>query len=191
MQPLIELVGGDVERARVVVLGAVVLAGVLLLLLSSALSRRTGMSSAADVVASDTGQNRVRLYRSPSMRLSGQPDYILRERSGWTRRRKLVPVEMKSWRSERLYPAQEIQLAAYLALMKEEHGRAVADYGYVVYGKRSFRVEWSRDLAGRLRGAMAGARAIKARGRHGGRTHDNPAQCRACPYRDRCDESLA
>src|SRR5690606_13426527 len=170
------------------VLGGV---GFLFLLVTGALRGRTGLPSAAKIIASDTGQNRVKKYSSERFKLTGNPDFIIEEKQGLFGRKKLVPVEMKSWSSKRLYESQEIQLAVYIVLMKEEHGdRAVADYGYVIYKDTPFRVEWNADLAQRLEMHIAGAREVK-RTKFAHRSHENRAQCATCAFRNVCDEALS
>lgn len=174
----------------IVPLAVVVLVGVVLMTLSNAFASSTGLPSAAKILGSDTGQERVRQYRSERLKLGGNPDFVIEERVGLLRRPKMVPVEVKSWSSPRLYDSQKVQIAAYLALMKEEHGKLAADYGYVIYDDTPFRVDWSRDLARWLADMMEGAREVK-RTKYGTRTHENPAQCAKCAFRKRCEESLA
>jgi CRISPR/Cas system-associated exonuclease Cas4 (RecB family) len=150
----------------VLLLGAALVVGIALLALSNAFGAKTALPSAARILASDTGQNRVKRYESKRLKLRGQPDFIIEERSGPFGRKRMVPVEAKSWASPVLYPSQAIQAAAYIALMKEEHGdRAVADYAYVVYkaNAKRFRVDWTPQIQQDLLRTMEEVRELKRR----------------------------
>lgn len=157
------------------------------------LRRSTGLrpsfGEAPVVVASDTGAAPGVMLRDPALGLRGRPDYLMEERTadGTV----LVPIEVKpTRRSTRLYESDAVQLGAYLLALRATHGERAARYGEVHYSGRSFRVELTAGLAGRVRATVAAVRA----GRSAAvvhRSHDVPARCARCPMREACDERLA
>ena len=168
---------------------ALIAAGVAALLLSVFLASRTGLSSRSEVMASDTGQNRVKKLWDPETGLVGQPDYILRERVGFSK--KLVPVEVKPTRKgTRLHHSDEMQSTVYMLLMRAEYGKEFAGYAYVRYKEKTFRVRLTRELE-RLCLQYVGEirQARQAHNVH--RNHDQRVRCLSCAYRPLCDESLA
>ena len=160
------------------------------------LRRTTGLPTSPsgatpEVVASDTGAAASVLLRDPTLGLRGRPDYLIEERApgGDT---VLVPIEVKpSRRSARLYETDEVQLGAYLLLVRATYGAdRAASYGYVRYAARTFRVELNAALEARVQAIVAAVRG----GRSAAvvhRSHDVPARCRNCPVREACDERLA
>ena len=176
-------------------LGAAValLAGVIVLVAVRILARGTGfravLRGAATVVASDTGAGASVLLTDPVLGLRGRPDYLLEETiSGG---RVLVPLEVKpTRRSLRLYDSDEIQLAAYLLAARATFGSEAAEYGYVNYAAKSFRVELTEDLEGRVRTIVAAIRAGRS-SEFVRRTHRVRARCARCALREVCDQALA
>lgn len=162
-------------------LGIFVLAA-LLFWVSGRIEASTGLGSNAEIVASDTGQNRVELIEDKRLGLRGQPDYILRERVGLLRRWKLVPVELKPTRKRRtLYESDELQLVAYMVLMRSRYGRRFAGYGYVRYQDQTFTIRLTREREARL---LATANAVReARRLEHVRVDSPPLPCRCgrCP----------
>lgn len=166
-------------------------AGVVLLWLSLVLRGMTGLSSNAKVVASDTGQQRVKKLYDPTHGITGKPDYIREERVGLLRRKKYVPVEVKpSRRGRRLHEGDEMQLVAYLLLLRANYGRRAANYGYVRYKDATFRVKLTDD---RVRRCLMYVEAI----RHSRvatdvqRSHNDRVRCLRCGLREVCGQSLA
>jgi len=143
-----------------------------------------------EVVASDTGAARSVLLRDPQLGLRGKPDYVLEERDA-DGTSLLVAMEVKpSRRSARLYESDEVQLGAYVLLLRATHGARAASHGYVRYAERSFRVELTPRLEERVRQIVAAVR-VGRRAAVVHRSHDVPARCASCPVRDRCDEALS
>lgn len=162
-----------------------VAAAVMLWLLSARLRAHSGLPS-GEVVYSDTGPGRDhnRPLFSARHRLSGKPDYLVREGDA------ITPVEVKSGRA----PAQPrdghvLQLAAY-CLLVEEQLSATVRRGIVRYDDREFVVPWNAALRRRLLDALDDMRADVAAG-GSARSHRQPARCRGCSVRDHCDESLS
>ena len=181
----------DPEMVRDVALSLSVLAiaiVVLLLRTSRFLSQKTGLSSEAVVIASDTGQQRVQRLWDKETGLCGQPDYVVKEMVGG--HELLVPSEIKPTRkSQRLYEADEMQLVVYMILLKAVYGAQFGGYGYVVYENNRFKIELTSERVERcLRYAEEIRRARKASVVH--RNHQIAGRCRSCSMRGRCDEAL-
>jgi CRISPR-associated exonuclease Cas4 len=117
-------------------------------------------------------------------RLTGRPDYLVQTRQG------VVPVEVKSSAApEQPYLAHVLQLAAYCLLVEEQEGRAPS-HGILKYRDRAFAVDYTPALRARLLAALdAMRRDLRARSIE--RSHDEPARCLGCGYRERCDRRLA
>jgi hypothetical protein len=140
------------------------------------------------VIASDTGAAPSMLVTDPALGLRGRPDYLLEEIVGHSR--VVVPLEVKpTHQSERLYESDEIQLAAYLIASRATFGSNAADFGYVQYASKSFRVRLTDRMERRVRDIISGIRDGRQQQRlH--RSHGIPARCRRCAMRARCDEAL-
>jgi CRISPR-associated exonuclease Cas4 len=116
-------------------------------------------------------------------RLTGRPDYLVSGRQG------VVPVEVKSGTApEQPYPAHVLQLAAYCLLVEEQEGQ-VPPYGILKYGDRAFEVDYTPALRTELLRTLDGIRRDLG-ARDVDRDHDDPARCRGCGFRDRCDQRL-
>lgn len=162
---------------------------VLLFWVSAILENSTGLSSGAEVLASDTGQNRVELIRDPYTGLVGKPDYVLLERVFF--RKKMVPVELKpTRRSKTLYYGDMMQLVTYMVLLRSEYGSRFAGYGKVRYKEATFTVKLTRALERELQ-SHAGAVRDARQADYVERNHDERVKCARCPLRTVCAESLA
>ena len=156
---------------------------------------RHGMASSlpeigdARIVASDTGVVPPQLLRDPRLGLYGKPDYILAQGAGDGRR--LIPMELKPRRrASRLYESDEIQLGVYLLTARATYGRQAADFGFVRYAAKTFRVELTAALERRVLAVAASIRAGRTAPLiH--RSHNVPARCAGCAMRHNCTESLA
>lgn len=123
---------------------------------------------------------------SRSHRLTGKPDYVLRERD------RLIPIELKAARAPAGGPhaGHVLQLAAYCLLLAEREGQR-PPYGIIQYADAAFRVDNSPGLERRLLDTLEKLRRDLARQRPPRRSHADPARCAACGYRHACDERLA
>jgi CRISPR-associated exonuclease Cas4 len=121
---------------------------------------------------------------SPRLRLTGKPDYLVRDGPGY------VPVEVKSGRAPAggPYAAHVYQLAAYCALTAEAYGRRPA-YGLIKYADKILRVGFTSALEAELLELLDQMRADAEAG-DVARSHSSPARCRACGFREVCEESL-
>jgi len=142
---------------------------------------------AGRVVYSDTGGwgRPERPLFSARLQLTGKPDYLVREREA------TIPVEVKSGRAPAQGPhASHIyQLAAYCALVAEAYGHRPA-YGLIKYADRTFAVDFTPALEADLLDLLAAIRT-DGQAEEVARSHTSAARCRACGFRDVCDEKLA
>jgi CRISPR-associated exonuclease Cas4 len=159
--------------------------GLWLLIRSSRVRRHAGLP-VGRVTYVDTGawDRCERPLFSNRHRLTGRPDYLVRVPRG------VVPVEVKSGVApEQPYPAHMLQLAAYCLLVEEQESR-LPPYGILKYGDRAFEIDYTPALRASLLEALEAIRR-DLHARDVGRSHSDPARCRGCGYRDRCDQRLA
>jgi CRISPR-associated exonuclease Cas4 len=158
---------------------------VLVWLLARLARRDTGLPPGV-VIYSDTG-GWSRLERplfSASLQLAGKPDYLVRQRDA------VIPVEVKSGQAPLggPHPGHVYQLAAYCALVAETYGQRPG-YGLIRYADCTLAVNYTRELEAELRALLADMRA-DAEADDVARSHGSAARCRACGYREVCDEAL-
>ena len=139
------------------------------------------------IVSQDAGP-RHHLHRSlMSLRygLVGKPDYLVETRHGF------VPVEIKSRNSTRAGPSESdlAQLTAYCVLVEDVVGSAPPQ-GIIEYADRCWRIKYTprrrRELLqviGEIRESPQSSESIH-------RSHNQPARCRACGFRNVCDERI-
>ena len=131
--------------------------------------------------------DRRQLYRPlVSLRygLTGKPDYLVETAEG------LVPVEIKSRDSVRARPyASEIaQLTAYCVLVEDATGGA-PPYAIIQYANRSCRIPYTRQAReGVLQVIEEMHSAQQSQSVH--RSHAQPGRCRACGFREDCEERI-
>lgn len=158
--------------------------GVWLWLRSWAIRRGTGLPTGR-VTYVDTGawDRCERPLFSRQFRLTGRPDYLIDVGQA------VVPVEVKSGAAPpQPYATHVLQLAAYCLLVEEQESRT-PPYGIVKYRDRAFEVEYTPALRSHLIEMLETMRHDLSE-REVDRGHDDPARCRACGYRDRCDQRL-
>lgn len=115
--------------------------------------------------------------------LAGKPDYLVRQGE------QIIPVEVKSSRTpDSPYDAHIYQLAAYCLLVERTYGSRPR-YGFIHYPKRTFRVEYTAQLESALLDVLAEIRTCE-RQAEVARSHEQPARCDRCGYRNTCDERL-
>ena len=139
------------------------------------------------IVSQDAGP-RHRLHRSfMSLRygLVGKPDYLVETRHGF------VPVEIKSRNSTRAGPSESdlAQLTAYCVLVEDVVGSAPPQ-GIIEYADRCWRIKYTPrarrevlQVIGEIRESLQSSESIH-------RSHNQPARCRACGFRNVCDERI-
>lgn len=160
----------------------VLVTAILMLRISSRLAAGTGLASDAEVLASDTGQNRVARLEDPALGLRGQPDYLLRESVGLLGRRKIVPVEVKPTRQRREpYEGDVMQLVVYMLLVRRKFGRKFAGYGYIRYRDRTFKVKLTPELEASCLAYADLVREARRLGSHDLESLPLPCRCGRCP----------
>ena len=159
--------------------------GLWLLWRAGAARRQTGLPRGR-VTYVDTGawQRCERPLFSNQYRLTGRPDYLV------ARGDELIPVEVKSGAAPvEPYASHILQLAAYCLLVEEQEGRAPA-YGILKYDDRAFEIDYAGALRQQLLGTLNAMRDGLYARRGPERSHEDPARCRGCGYRERCDQRL-
>jgi len=159
--------------------------GLLLLNLSRRGRARSGLPQGRVIYTDTGGWGRLeRPLFSRQFLLTGKPDYLVADGAD------VIPVEIKSRRAPtQPYPSHILQLAAYCLLVEECYGRRPA-YGIVKYADRAFEVDYTPTLEEELLATLEDMRTDLAAG-DAPRSHDEPRRCRACGYRQRCDQQLA
>lgn len=160
-------------------------AGLILLRRARAARRATGLP-AGQVIYADTGtwDRLERPLFSARYRLTGRPDYLVRERGA------VIPVEVKPRRdAPEPYRSDVLQLGAYCLLVEETHGQA-PPYGILKYRERTFAIPYTAALRWQVLAVLDEMRAGH-RARSVARSHDEPARCAACGVRAYCDQRLA
>jgi len=161
------------------------LVGIAAIVLARRARQATGLPTGR-VVYADTSrwQRAARPLFSRQHRLTGKPDYLVREG------RAIIPVEVKSSRAPAGGPREShmLQLAAY-CLLVEEMERVRPAYGIVKYADEAFRVDNTPALRRALTETLDTMRRDLARG-GAQRSHSDPARCRRCGVRAACDEKL-
>jgi CRISPR-associated exonuclease Cas4 len=117
--------------------------------------------------------------------LTGKPDYISREGE------ELIPVERKSRSvsSSGAYEGEILQLAAYCLLVEERFGKPVR-LGKILYQNRSPEIAFDDQLRSKLLDAIAELESAELMS-DVARSHNSPARCRGCGFRQACRDSLA
>jgi CRISPR-associated exonuclease Cas4 len=118
----------------------------------------------------------------PLADLSGRPDYLVQGSDG------MIPVEVKSGRAPaRPHHSHVLQLAAYCHLVGVTFGKKPR-YGTVKYADRAFAVDYDSAMENELLDVVADMR--RAEQRQPNRSHDSAQRCRACGFRQVCDQVL-
>jgi CRISPR-associated exonuclease Cas4 len=146
--------------------------------------RGTGLPSGR-VAYVDTGAwNRCeRPLFSAQFRLTGRPDYLVKSRQA------VIPVEVKSGAAPpQPYATHVLQLAAYCLLVEEQEGRTPS-HGIIKYRNRVFEVDYTPALRSRLI-EILGAMRRDLDAQDVDRSHQDSSRCRACGYREQCDQAL-
>ena len=175
-----------VEIASVIFLIPVLLIIIALALLWIARRRRAAAGlPPGRVVYTDTGQGRKveKPLFDPVSGLVGKPDYLV-EQEGV-----LIPVEVKSsYAPSEPYDSHIYQLAAYCLLVFKVYGKR-PPHGLLRYRNRTFAIDFTAELEARLLDRLAEMRMQEKAG-SANRSHESPARCAGCGYRETCDQRL-
>jgi len=158
--------------------------GMALLWRSHMLRQRTGLP-AGQVVYVDTGdwQDCERPLFSSRHRLTGRPDYLVRQRGH------IIPVEVKSATGLRQpYESHILQLTAY-CLLVEENERKTPPYGLLHYPDVTFHIPYTLQTRVNLLDTLTRLRA-DLDSDDVPRSHSEPQRCRCCGFHRVCSWSL-
>lgn len=115
--------------------------------------------------------------------LVGKPDYVLAVKEGG--RARMVPVEVKSGKQPRTpHWGHILQLGVYCLLVEEHYGQTPT-HGLLHYADVTLRIPFTAALQ---REVLVAADALRQAQRAANvtRSHEEPARCRACGYREAC-----
>jgi CRISPR-associated exonuclease Cas4 len=145
---------------------------------------RSGLPRGRVVYTDTGGWNRLeRPLFSREHLLTGKPDYLVVDGAD------IIPVEVKSGPAPvQPYPSHALQLAAFCLLVEECYGRRPT-YGIIKYTDRTFEMDYTPEFEDRLLATVDRMRVALIEG-HAPGSHDEPRRCRACGYRQRCDQHL-
>jgi CRISPR-associated exonuclease Cas4 len=116
--------------------------------------------------------------------LSGKPDYLI-EQNG-----QIIPVEVKSGRAPAApYDSHIYQLAAYCLLVHRTYGKRPS-HGIIHYQNRDFAVDFTQELESALLDILADMKRDEMK-TEVDRSHEQPARCARCGFRNVCEQSLA
>lgn len=167
---------------------AVGLALAVLALLILALARRSLSRAglpAGQVRYEDVGMRRTLskpLY-DPALGLTGKPDYLVEQG------RALIPVEVKSGRTPLApYENHRWQALAYCLLVEQVLQRP-APFARIRYPHATYEVQFTPEAKTTLLDLLAEMRRAEMN-QHFDRSHQDPARCRGCGFRDLCDQRL-
>ncbi len=157
----------------------------LLLFWQSSRQRRQAGLPAGRIIYSDTrgwGAVERPLY-DHVLGLAGKPDYLVRQRES------VIPVEVKSRRApESPYDTHIFQLASY-CLLVEKNYHVRPPYGILHYKDRDFAIDYTPELEFALMDLLADMRRDELKDEVN-RSHEQPARCARCGFRQICDQSL-
>jgi len=166
-------------------LAALLLIAALVLFWQASRQRKATGLPGGRIIYSDTRQwGKVeRPLFDPTLNLTGKPDYLVKH-GQFT-----IPVEVKSGRAPaEPYDTHIFQLAAYCRLVEHTLGKR-PPYGILHYANQSFAIDYTPELESALLDLLA---QMRIQERHGAadRSHDQPARCAHCGYRNQCDQRL-
>ena len=166
-------------------LGLALLALACLLLLFARAQRRAAGLPPGRVITRDMGgwRNLEKPLYDPGLGLTGKPDYLVQKEGC------LIPVEVKSGQTPRApYDSHISQLATYCLLVERTSDRR-PPYGILHYPGRDFIVEYTPALE---HTTLALLTRLRSDGRLPDvpRSHNEPARCARCGFREACDQRL-
>jgi CRISPR-associated exonuclease Cas4 len=148
-------------------------------------ARRAGGLPPGRVISSDMGgwKRQEKPLYDPQSGLTGRPDYLVEQNGA------IIPVEVKSgWAPSDPHPGHLYQLAAYCLLVERTWGSR-PPYGILHYRNRTFAIDYTTALEEELLALVEELR-LQQRRTEAARSHDSPARCARCGYRDTCDQRL-
>jgi CRISPR-associated exonuclease Cas4 len=137
------------------------------------------------VVYTDTQMwNRVeKPFYDPVLGLTGKPDYLVKDKGSF------IPIEVKSgFAPQTPYSSHIFQLAAYCMLVWGTYKKRPT-HGIIHYANRTFAVDFTPQLEVEFRDLIDEIHHCD-RSQNPARSHESHSRCRACGYRDICDQKL-
>ncbi len=151
---------------------------------SAARQKEAGLPGGRIIYTDTNGWGKIEkpLYYAP-LELTGKPDYLIEKGD------EIIPVEVKSGRApEAPYDSHIYQLAAYCLLVEKTYNKRPR-YGIIHYEDRDFAVDYTPDLEKSLLALLAEMKQDEHK-RNVPRSHQSPARCAKCGYRQICDQRL-
>jgi CRISPR-associated exonuclease Cas4 len=148
------------------------------------LSKKVGIPEGR-IIYSDPGtwKKNTRALYDAALGLTGKPDYLIKQNGV------IIPAEVKSGYAPRSpYDSHVMQLAAYCLLVETTFG-ARPPYAILRYRNRTFKLPFTPELEEEVCGLITEIRRCKTRDDIP-RSHENPARCGSCGYRQVCDQRL-
>jgi CRISPR-associated exonuclease Cas4 len=118
----------------------------------------------------------------PNVGLTGKPDYLVDQYGV------MIPIEIKSTRSDAPYDSHIFQLAAYCLLTQSSTGRR-PPYGLLKYANQTFAVDYTSELENALLDVVFEMQNRNPR-QPLPRSHSSARRCARCGYRQACDQRL-
>ena len=120
---------------------------------------------------------------SANYSLVGRPDYLINQGG------KIIPIEVKSGAAPVVpYSSHLHQLAAYALLIREHFGQA-PPYGILKYRDRTVEIPFTPNLLDTVKAVLEEMRTDSSAAAVD-RSHTEPNRCRACGFRNACDQRL-
>ena len=153
--------------------------------LSQRTQQATGLPTGR-VVYTDTGAwgRLEKPLFSSRLQLTGKPDYLVRDGAAY------IPVEVKSGRApaEGAHASHIYQLAAYCILITETYDRRPA-YGLIKYADKTLAIDFTPQLEADLLELLDEIRE-DGEADDVARSHSSAVRCRACGFREVCEEAV-
>lgn len=160
---------------------------IILLLIALKLKKASGLPGGR-VVYADTDQLQAlpKPLFDPDLKLVGKPDYVIRQRDG-----SLVPVDFKSMNAPtKPYDSHIFQVLAYCYLIEQTQSQKPS-HGLIRYLDKSFEVPYADEDKASFLELINAVRETENGTTAPGRSHQQAARCKACGYKDICDQKLA
>lgn len=166
-------------------LAGILLLGALALLWISWKQRKSTGLPGGRVIYSDTqAWEKVEqpLYDA-ELGLVGRPDYLVQQGD------RTIPIEVKSGRAGQApHDGHIFQLAAYCLLVERQTGKR-PPYGIIHYPNRTFAIDYTTELKQQILALLDQMHADDRR-KELPRSHNQPARCSRCGFRQVCDQRL-
>lgn len=148
--------------------------------------RRSAGLPGGRVIYSDTNQwaELEKPLYDPVAGITGRPDYLVKQG------KHIIPVEVKSGKTPDMpYDSHIYQLAAYCMMVEREYNQR-PPYGIIHYEKRTFAVDYTRQLEESLQDLLDDMRKADRKRTEVNRSHENPGRCRGCGFAYTCEQAL-